>query len=144
MDYTYIGVVYVFFFCLFVLFLYRKQLSEYLPASVLKQKKRSSAAPSDGKKEVNFFYFILLLYLGIYFVHGIGFYLLYCLPKQDKCRAVIKRRGPGISPSYYERLPRLLSKENERKIEPKEIPSCLIPRLVVVFTRQLEILVTTL
>ena len=59
-------------------------------------------------------------------------------------RAVIKRRGPGISPSYCERLPRLLSKENERKIEPKEIPSCLIPRLLVVFTRQLEILVTTL
>ena len=80
----------------------------------------------------------------LYFVRGIGFYLLYCLPKQDKCRAVIERRGPGISPSYYERLPRLLSKENERKIEPKEIPSCLIPRLVVVFTRQLEILVTTL
>ena len=30
------------------------------------------------------------------------------------------------------------------KIEPKEIPSHLIPRLLVVFTRQLEILVTTL
>ena len=59
-------------------------------------------------------------------------------------RAVIKRRGPGISPGYYERLPRLLSKENKIKIEPKEIPSCLIPRLLVVFTRQLEILVTTL
>ena len=59
-------------------------------------------------------------------------------------RAVIKGQGPGISPSYCERLPRLLSKENERKIEPKEIPSCLIPRLLVVFTRQLEILVTTL
>lgn len=29
----------------------KKQLSEYLPASVLKQKKRSSAAPSEGKKE---------------------------------------------------------------------------------------------
>ena len=59
-------------------------------------------------------------------------------------RAVIKRRGLGISPGYYERLPRLLSKENKRKIEPKEIPSCLIPRPLVVFTRQLEILVTTL
>ena len=34
--------------------------------------------------------------------------------------------------------------ENRRKIEPKQIPSRLIPRLVVVFTRQLEILVTTL
>ena len=58
--------------------------------------------------------------------------------------AVSKRRGPGISPSYYEHLPRLLSKENERKIEPKEIPSCLIPCLLVVFTQQIEILVTTL
>ena len=34
--------------------------------------------------------------------------------------------------------------ENRRKIEPKEIPSRLIPRLLVVFTRQLEVLVTTL
>ena len=59
-------------------------------------------------------------------------------------RAVIKRPGPGISPNYYEHLPRLLSKENERKIEPKEIPSCLIPCLLVVFTQQIEILVTTL
>ena len=39
--------------------------------------------------------------------------------------------------------PRLLLLENRRKIEPKEIPSCLIPRLLVVITRQLEILVTT-
>ena len=59
-------------------------------------------------------------------------------------RAVIKRRGLGISPGYYERLPRLLSKENKRKIEPKEVPSCLIPCLLVVFTRQPEILVTTM
>ena len=59
-------------------------------------------------------------------------------------RAVIKRWGPGISPGYYECFPQLISKENIRKIEPKEIPSCLIPRLLVVFTRQLEILVTTL
>ena len=28
--------------------------------------------------------------------------------------------------------------------EPIEVPSCLIPRLLVVFTQQLEILVTTL
>ena len=59
--------------------------------------------------------------------------------------AVIKSRGPGISPSYYECGPRyILSKENRRKIEPKEIPSYLIPHLFVVFTWQLEILVTTL
>ena len=60
------------------------------------------------------------------------------------CRAVMKRRGLGISPGYYERFSWLLSKENKIKIELKEILSCLIPRLLVVFTRQLEILVTTL
>ena len=31
-------------------------------------------------------------------------------------RAVVKRRGPGISPGYYEHSPWLLSKENRRKI----------------------------
>ena len=40
--------------------------------------------------------------------------------------------------------PAALILENGRKIEPKEIPSRLIPRLLVVFTQQLEILVTTL
>ena len=59
-------------------------------------------------------------------------------------RAVIKSRGPEISPGFYEHGPQLLSKENKRKIEPKEIASCLIHRLLVVFTLQLEILVTTL
>ena len=63
---------------------------------------------------------------------------------KNGCRAVIKSRGPGISPSYYECGPRLLSLENSRKIEPKETHSCLIPRLLVVFPQQLEILVTTL
>ena len=59
-------------------------------------------------------------------------------------RGVIKRWGPGISPSYYEHGPWLLSKENKRKIDPTETPSCLIPCLLVVFTWQLEILVTIL
>ena len=60
-------------------------------------------------------------------------------------RAVIKRQRPGISPGYYDCGPWLISKENSRKIEPKETPSCLIPHLLpVVFTRQLEILVTAL
>ena len=59
-------------------------------------------------------------------------------------KAVIKRQGPGIFPTYFERDPQLLSKENRRKLEPKEILSCSIPRLLVVFTQQLEILVTTL
>ena len=59
-------------------------------------------------------------------------------------RAVIRSRGPGISLGYYECGPWLLLLENRRKIEPKEIPSCLIPHLLVVFNRQLEILVTSL
>ena len=59
-------------------------------------------------------------------------------------RAVIKRRGPEISRGYYERGPRLLWKENRRKMEPKETLSWLTPRLLFLFTRQLKILVTTL
>ena len=43
------------------------------------------------------------------------------------CKAVIKRRGPGIFPGYYECGPWLVSLGNRRNIEPKEIPSCLIP-----------------
>ena len=52
--------------------------------------------------------------------------------------------GRGFPPGYYEHGPWLLSKENKRKIEPKENNNCLIPRLLAVFTLQLEILVTTL
>ena len=52
--------------------------------------------------------------------------------------------GQGFSPATKRVAPWLLLLENRRKIEPKEIPSRLIPRLLVVFTRQLEILVTTL
>ena len=74
---------------------------------------------------------------------------LYCfIPLQNfmflfrVCIPGLSLRGGGrgfppvtknVAPSYF-----------HRKIEPKEIPSCLIPRLLVVFTRQLEILVTTL
>ena len=57
-------------------------------------------------------------------------------------RPVINRQGPGIFPGNYECGPWLLSYENNTKIEPKEIPSCLIPRLLVVFSLQLETLVT--
>ena len=59
-------------------------------------------------------------------------------------KAVIKRLGQGISPGYYERGRPLLSMEKRRKIEPKETLSCLIPCHFVVFTWQLEILVTIL
>ena len=60
-------------------------------------------------------------------------------------RAVIKSWGLGIFPGFYEHGPRLLSLENRRKIEPKEISSCFFIRhLLVVFARQLEILLTAL
>ena len=52
--------------------------------------------------------------------------------------------GARDFPGLLWTLPLALSKENRSNIEPKETPSCLIPRLLVVFTRQLEILVTTL
>ena len=55
-----------------------------------------------------------------------------------------QKAGAGNFPRLLRTLPRLLSWGNWRKIEPKEIRSRLIPRLLVVFTRQLEILVTVL
>ena len=58
--------------------------------------------------------------------------------------AVIKMQGLGISPGCYACDPQLLSKENRRKVEPKETTRVLIPHLLVVFTQQLEILATTL
>ena len=58
-------------------------------------------------------------------------------------RAVIKSWGVGISPSYYEHGPLLLSLENRRKIKPKEVLSCLIPCLLVVFTLLLTALSDT-
>ena len=60
-------------------------------------------------------------------------------------RTVINAGGWELNfPCFYEHGPRLLSLENRRKIEPKEIRSCLIPHLLVVFTQHLEILVTAL
>ena len=53
-------------------------------------------------------------------------------PVTNYHRAVIKSRGP--SPAYYEFGPGLLLLENRRKLEPKETPRCLIPRLLVVFS----------
>ena len=59
-------------------------------------------------------------------------------------RAVVKSQGLAISSVFYERGPWLVALVNRRKIEPKEIPSCFITHLLVVFTWQLEILVTSL
>ena len=56
----------------------------------------------------------------------------------------LRAGGRVFSPATKRVAPGQLLLENRRKIEPKEIPSRLIPRLLVVFTRQLEILVTTL
>ena len=56
----------------------------------------------------------------------------------------LRAGGRGFSPATYECGPRLLLLENRRKLEPKETPRCLIPRLLFVFIRQLEILATTL
>ena len=59
---------------------------------------------------------------------------------QAKNRAVIKGGGPGgISSGFHEHNHRPLPLENRRKIEAKEIPNCLIPRLLVVFTWKLGI-----
>ena len=44
----------------------------------------------------------------------------------------------NVASSYFH------MKVEEKIIQPKEIPSCLTPCLLVVFTRQLEILVTSL
>ena len=44
----------------------------------------------------------------------------------------------------YECGPQVISYKNKSKIESKEIPSRLIPHLLVAFTRQLKILATTL
>ena len=52
----------------------------------------------------------------------------------------LRARGRGFSPATK----RVALGYFYWKIEPKEIPSRLIPRLLVVFTWQLEILVTTL
>ena len=68
-------------------------------------------------------------------------------------RAVIKCGGPGAGgppPPATMNLPppphppTQISEENRRKKEPNKIPSCLIPHLLVVFTWQLEILLTAL
>ena len=56
----------------------------------------------------------------------------------------LRAGGQGFPPANKKVSPWLLSWENRREMEPKEISSCLIPDLFVVFTQQLEILVTAL
>ena len=54
--------------------------------------------------------------------------------------------GRGFPPATMSVALRLLLMENRRKLQPRDESQerCLIPRLLVVFTRQLEILTTTL
>ena len=59
-------------------------------------------------------------------------------------RTVIKRRGPGISPGYYVCDPRLFLNRTNIHVALKEFASSFIPRLLVVFTRQVQILVISL
>ena len=56
----------------------------------------------------------------------------------------LRCRAWGFFSGCYACDPQLLSKENRRKVEPKETARVLIPHLLVVFTQQLEILATTL
>ena len=48
--------------------------------------------------------------------------------------------GAGVSPSYlyYECGPGCFYWKKGRQLEPKEIPSFFMPRLLVVFTQQLD------
>ena len=62
------------------------------------------------------------------------------LSKVFLSRAIIKSQRPGISPGYLECGPSYFHWKKEEKIKPNEISSCLISRLLVVFTGQLEIL----
>ena len=66
------------------------------------------------------------------------------VPDEDYTGLSLRGGGRGFFPATTNVAPRLLSKENGKKIERKEIPSCLILRLLFVFAWQLEILVTTL
>ena len=50
----------------------------------------------------------------------------------------------GTSPGYDECDSWLLPQENRGKVEPIEIPGCLLPCLLVIFIWQLDILVTAL
>jgi len=60
-------------------------------------------------------------------------------------RAFEKRApGQGFPLVTIKHNPWLLLLENRRKRELKEIPSCLIPHLLIVFAQELEILVTAL
>ena len=76
---------------------------------------------------------------GFNFIYAVILRLLICLLPLSSIRAVIKSGKLEIECGLQ-----LLLLESRRNMEPKEVPSCLIPCLLVVFTRELEMLVTTL
>lgn len=59
-------------------------------------------------------------------------------------RVVTKGWAPGISPGYHEHDPSYFHVGNKKKMEPKELPSQSIHRLLTAYTGQLEIFVTAL
>ena len=65
---------------------------------------------------------IIILYSLSVFLLARSLQLILEISTTYRFRPVIHRQGPGISPGYYECSPQLLSHENKRKIEPKEIP----------------------
>ena len=52
--------------------------------------------------------------------------------------------GQGFSPVTKNVAPGYFYRKVENKIKPKQIPNCLIPCVLVVFTQPIEILVTAL
>ena len=67
----------------------------------------------------------------------------YCI-FSDNCSGLSLRGGTRGFPWLLRTWPPATFIGKQKKIEPKEIPSCLISHLLVVFTQQLEILVTAL
>lgn len=65
-------------------------------------------------------------------------------PSQCSCCLFFHVNKVGTSHGCDECDSWLLSQENRGKVEPKEIPRCLLPCLLVVFIWQLDILVTAL
>ena len=76
---------------------------------------------------------------GFNFIYAVILRLLICLSPLSSIGAVIKSGELEIECGLQ-----LLLLESRRNIEPKEIPSCLIPCLLLGFTWELEILVTTM
>ena len=77
--------------------------------------------------------FLIVMWNNLLILLDRGLLFFTCLEVNfDKNRAVIKSQGPGIFPVYYKIMWSLATFiRNRRKIEPKEIRSCLILHLLV-------------